>query len=187
MQKFTNPLDTIKIASPCGADWNEMRGDNRRRYCTMCKLNVYNLSDMTRDEAESFLINSEGRVCVKFYRRTDGTVLTSDCPVGWERIKRKVSRTATAFFSLIAGFLGGNFVFNQTGFDNSDLMKKVPVVPEVPREIAPPTIEEQLPKLSMGKPLVKITKQKKMRQPVGCPLDGKIRALKDEPVVLWIE
>src|SRR5215203_1323661 len=62
MHKFTNPLDKIKIASPCGADWNEMRGDNRRRYCTMCKLNVYNLSGMTQTEAESFLINSEGRV-----------------------------------------------------------------------------------------------------------------------------
>ena len=109
MQKFTNPLDKIKIASPCAADWNEMRGDDRRRYCAMCKLNVYNLSGMTQDEAESFLINSEGRVCVRFFRRADGSVITRDCPVGWARIKRNVARTATAVFSLVAGFFGGVF------------------------------------------------------------------------------
>ena len=107
MQKFTNPLDKIKIASPCGADWNEMRGDKRRRYCALCKLNVYNLSDMSKTEAESFLINSEGRVCLRVFRRADGSVITKDCPVGWQKLKRKVSRTAAAVFSLIAGFFGG--------------------------------------------------------------------------------
>ncbi len=109
MKKFTNPLDSVKIASPCSANWNEMRGDERKKYCAMCRLNVYNLSDMTRREAENFLINSEGRVCLRVFRRTDGTVITQDCPVGWARIKRKVSRTATAAFALIAGFFGGVF------------------------------------------------------------------------------
>jgi hypothetical protein len=109
MEKFTNPLNKIKIASPCGANWNEMRGDERRRYCAECRLNVYNLSGMSQSEAESFLINSEGRVCLRVRRRADGTVITKDCPVGWAKIKRKVSRTATAAFSLIAGFFGGVF------------------------------------------------------------------------------
>jgi hypothetical protein len=112
MQKFTNPLNKIKIASPCGANWNEMRGDTRRRYCRECKLKVYNLSGMTRDEAESFLINSEGRVCLRIHRRADGTVITKDCPVGWARIKRKVSRTATAVFSFVATFFGGVLALN---------------------------------------------------------------------------
>lgn len=110
MKKFTNPLDNVKIASPCGANWNEMRGDERQKYCAMCRLNVYNLSEMTRAEAESFLINSEGRVCLRVFRRTDGSVITKDCPVGWARIKRKVSRAATAFFALVAGFFGGTIV-----------------------------------------------------------------------------
>lgn len=104
MKKFTNPLDNIKIASPCPADWNEMYGDDCKRFCSECKLNVYNISNMTRQEAESFLINSEGRVCVKFYRRKDGTVLTKDCPVGWQKLKRKVSRVSTAVFALVASF-----------------------------------------------------------------------------------
>jgi hypothetical protein len=109
----TNPLDHIRIASPCPADWDQMRGDNRRRFCTECKLNVYNLSEMTRDEAENFLFAAEGRVCVRLYRRRDGTVITEDCPVGWQAIKQRVSRLATAVFGLVAGFLGGLWATNQ--------------------------------------------------------------------------
>ena len=112
MQKFTNPLDNIHIASPCSADWNQMFGDGRKRFCGDCKLNVYNLSDMTRGEAENFLIASEGRTCVKFYRRQDGSVLTKDCPVGWQAIKKRVSKVATAIFSMIAGLFAGLFAFN---------------------------------------------------------------------------
>ncbi len=107
MSKFSNPLDNIKIASPCSQDWNAMIGVGRKRYCGECKLNVYNLSQMTRREAESFLMNSEGRLCVRFYRRQDGTILTQDCPVGWQAVKKRISRTAAAFVSLLFGLLSG--------------------------------------------------------------------------------
>jgi hypothetical protein len=107
----TNLLNNIKIASPCSADWNAMVGDNRKRFCGDCKLNVYNLSDMSNVDAENFLLASEGRVCVRFFRRADGTVLTQDCPVGWAKVKRKISRTATAAFGLFAGLFGGLFAF----------------------------------------------------------------------------
>lgn len=104
---YTNPLDNIKIASPCSQDWDAMIGVGRKRYCAECKLNVYNLSGMTRTEAESLLMNSEGRLCVRFYRRADGTILTQDCPVGWQMVKRRVSRAATAFVSLVFAALSG--------------------------------------------------------------------------------
>ena len=74
-------LDDIRIATPCPASWATMDGDDRRRFCAQCKLHVYNLSAMTRDDAESFLQEREGRVCVRLYRRSDGTLLTQDCPV----------------------------------------------------------------------------------------------------------
>ena len=107
MSKFTNPLDNIKIASPCSQDWDAMIGVGRKRYCGECKLNVYNLSGMTRTEAESLLMNSEGRLCVRFYRRQDGSVLTQDCPVGWQSVKKRLSRVATAFVSLVFAALSG--------------------------------------------------------------------------------
>ncbi|MEK7725310.1 MAG: hypothetical protein AAB336_13230, partial [Acidobacteriota bacterium] len=61
MNKFTNPLDNIRIASPCSADWNEMVGNERQKFCGSCQKNVYNLSGMTKDEAENLLMNAEGR------------------------------------------------------------------------------------------------------------------------------
>ena len=126
MNKFTNPLEHIKIASPCKADWDAMIGDERRRFCGGCKLNVYNFSGMSRTEAENLLLNSEGRLCVRFYKRADGTVLTKDCPVGWQAIKRRVSKVAAAFVSLLFGVLSGlglTAFFNQ--LNKGDLMEKI--------------------------------------------------------------
>ena len=84
-----------------------MIGDDRKRYCGECKLNVYNLSGMSRAEAENLILNAEGRLCARFYRRADGSILTKDCPVGWAAIKRRVSRMAAAAFALLVGLLSG--------------------------------------------------------------------------------
>jgi hypothetical protein len=87
-----------------------MYGNDRMRHCGQCKLNVYNLSGMTRQAAEDLVTNAEGRVCVRFYRRTDGTVITENCPIGWARVKQRARIYATAAFSLIMTLLGGLFV-----------------------------------------------------------------------------
>lgn len=118
-----NPLNNIKIASPCSADWNEMNGDERKRFCGQCKLTVYNLSEMTQTEAENYLFEAEGRVCVKFYKRKDGTVITQNCPVGFAKVKQRVSQIATATFGLIMGVFGGLF----GNFINSKLNEAVEI------------------------------------------------------------
>ena len=127
MNKFTNPLSNIKIASPCSQDWNEMVGTDRRRFCGECKLNVYNLSGMTSGEAENLLMNFEGRLCVRFYRRADGSVLTKDCPVGWQAVKRRVSRVSTAAASLIFGIISGlglnSYLFNKEEISMRETIK----------------------------------------------------------------
>jgi len=109
MSKFDNPLGNVRIASPCSADWEQMFGDERKRFCGDCKLNVYNLSAMSRQEAENFVTAAEGRVCVRFFARPDGTVITQDCPVGWEKFKRRTRRMATAMASLFATLIAGVF------------------------------------------------------------------------------
>lgn len=108
MSKFTSPLNNLKVASPCSANWDEMYGDARKRYCGDCKLNVYNLSGMSREEAESLIVNAEGRLCVRFYQRNDGTVITQDCPVGWAAVKHRARVAMTAFASLMIAILTGS-------------------------------------------------------------------------------
>ena len=107
MKRFTSPLDNVRVASPCAQNWDEMTGGERARFCGECKLHVYNLSGMSRREAENLIFQSEGnRLCVRFFRRADGTILTKDCPVGWRAVKRNISKTATAFASLVFAALG---------------------------------------------------------------------------------
>lgn len=107
MPKFESTLNNISIASPCSADWNEMYGDDRKRFCGDCKLNVYNLSGMARDEAEALIINAEGRLCVRFFRRADGSVITQDCPVGWAKVKQRTKVYAAAMASAMMALLTG--------------------------------------------------------------------------------
>jgi hypothetical protein len=100
-------LDVIDVASPCPASWDAMSGDERVRHCSACELNVYNLSDMTRAEAESLLLRHEGRLCVRFFRRADGKVITRDCPVGLRWAKRRFARLVAAVAALVGCLWAG--------------------------------------------------------------------------------
>jgi hypothetical protein len=134
MTKFDSPLSNLKIASPCSADWNEMVGDNRKRFCGDCKLNVYNLSGMSKVEAENLLTNADGRVCVRFYQRADGTVLTENCPVGWAKVKQRTKLFVTAAASLVFSFLGA--IGLQTTFANAkELGFSIPFVTPTPQKL----------------------------------------------------
>src|SRR5213595_238935 len=56
-------LDNIRVASPCKADWEQMTGDARVRACASCNKRVYNLSEMTREEAQALIVEHEGKMC----------------------------------------------------------------------------------------------------------------------------
>lgn len=97
-------LKRVHIATPCPADWDKMVGDERVRFCGSCKLNVYNLSDMRRTEAETLVRQAEGEdgaahLCVRFYRRADGTMITRDCPVGLLARASRGVRRRVAFYA----------------------------------------------------------------------------------------
>ena len=101
---MSSRLDRISIASPCPITWEQMVGDDNVRFCNHCRLNVYNLSELSKDEAEALLASTEGRLCARLYRRSDGTVITNDCPVGLQALRRRMARTAAAVFALIGSF-----------------------------------------------------------------------------------
>jgi hypothetical protein len=99
-------LDRVSIASPCKADWDSMTGDDRSRFCAECQKHVYNIASMTSEEAETILRGVAGEVCLRLYRRADGTLLTADCPVGVRRRRRRrTAASVTAGGLLAAGAL----------------------------------------------------------------------------------
>ena len=128
-----------------------------KRFCGECSLNVYNLSGMTRDEAENLIQNAEGRLCVRFYQRADGTVITEDCPVGWAKVKKRTKMIVTAVGSLlIALFSGVLFVslFSKNGSSVGKIV--IPFVTPTPQVTmgtmpAPRPEREAEPKPTMGK------------------------------------
>jgi hypothetical protein len=109
MPKLSSPLNQLRISAPCPADWDQMFSfeDKRVRFCSQCNLNVYNLSGMSRQEAEALITKTEGRLCVRFYRRVDGSVLTQNCPVGLKAIKRRVAWVAQVVLGMVLSFVSG--------------------------------------------------------------------------------
>jgi hypothetical protein len=106
-------LDSVRVASPCNASWDEMLGDDRVRFCTSCEKNVFNLSAMPREDAERLLAERmNGELCVRFYQRADGTVMTQDCPVGVTKKRRKLAVLAAAGAGAMA--LAATSMFTRT-------------------------------------------------------------------------
>jgi hypothetical protein len=100
-------LDNIRVAAPCTADWTQMTGDDRTRHCGDCRKNVYNLSGMTRDQAEALVIEKHGDLCVRYYERHDGTILLADCTIGVKRRRRRRWIAAGAATLLAGGGAAG--------------------------------------------------------------------------------
>jgi len=96
-------LANIKVASPCTEPWSGMSGDDRVRDCAKCQQSVYNLSAMTRDEAEALIVARNGRLCVRYFQRFDGTILLADCEIGRKGIRKRRVLAAGIAASLATG------------------------------------------------------------------------------------
>lgn len=151
-------FDRIDIATPCAADWNQMQGDDRVRHCSDCRLNVYDISQMTRAEAATLIATNEsGRTCLRLYRRPDGTLLTQDC---WARLRAARQRGWVAFAAalVIVGLTQLGLRFAALGWLiqwNADRRPTeiaapvaTPVVPVVAPVVTPPPVDE--PRHVMG-------------------------------------
>ncbi len=96
-------LENIRIASPCRADWNAMVGDERVRHCNKCEKQVFDLSSMTRAEAEVLIIEKAGGLCARYYERPDGTILLADCTIAAGAARRRKLVAAASLVLLGTG------------------------------------------------------------------------------------
>ena len=160
-------LQSVRVASPCNADWNEMQAveGERVHFCMGCGKNVYNLSAMSQSEAEGLLRKHEGRLCVRYYQRRDGTVLAGDCKVGAQMVRMALIRrsaVAAGLFTLMFGAMAG---INRAEMDRGGTPQGTAVVAPQPIaggvsisvEPVPVKAEEPMPKPEaiMGKMAVR--------------------------------
>jgi hypothetical protein len=167
-------LDNVRIATPCRANWDRMLGDDRVRHCNDCNKNVFNLSAMTRDQAEALIVAKNGDLCARYYQRPDGTILLSDCTVGVsQRNTRRL--VAAGAFALLAGtsaaammqkHKSNDFKMGEVHVDTTMQFAKPPVVMPLPHvdpappmplmgavavPIAPPPVHPVMGKLAIPK------------------------------------
>lgn len=122
-------LDRVTIASPCSVKWDDMTGDDRVRLCGQCALHVYNFEEMTSGEVRELVTRTEGRLCGRFYRRMDGTMVTSDCPVAFEKLKYRMGILAGSLASIATLVVGAILVLargrSDVDFKNVRAVQKV--------------------------------------------------------------
>lgn len=109
MKEQNFDVNNLRVASPCSVGWETMSGNERVRRCHSCELNIYNIAEMTSKEVESLIVNREDRVCIRLYKRADGTVLTKDCPVGFRAYQKRAARFAGAALATILGLFSVSF------------------------------------------------------------------------------
>ena len=105
-------LGVLRPATACASKWSQMDGDATVRRCAACRQNVYRFCNLDPFAARELLLREERRLCVRFYARPDGTVLTRDCAVG---LRRRKLRGVTLAALLVALFAGLGFVVDAGG------------------------------------------------------------------------
>jgi hypothetical protein len=108
-----------------------MTGDERVRHCGDCQTSVYNLSDLTREQAAALITEHAGDLCVRFYQRADGTILTRDCAVGARRRRRR--RVIAGAAAVLAG--GAAFAARLVHDDTEATLPDVVIGRDEPTEI----------------------------------------------------
>ena len=106
-------FDSLRVSTPCQVSWGDMTGDARKRFCGQCSLHVYDVSELTRGEAETLIRKSEGRICMRLHRRADGRIVTKDCGRVRAALERRVRWVRAAAASVLA--LVGLSACNRSG------------------------------------------------------------------------
>lgn len=172
LNQAADALDLVEIPIPCDVPWDGMPGDERVRHCGHCKQNVYNVSELTRAEANHLL---RARACLRIYRRPDNTVVTSDCR---ERLRAARKRGLLIFAGTLlivlwaqicAQFVGLMGLRRLVGGRRATMGE--PVAIPMPGQVAPPAVP------TAGTPVMPT------ERPMGvpAPIKGRIRPAPPTP------
>lgn len=92
MGLFSGRIDA-SITTPCTANWHEMKGDDRVRFCEHCQKQVHNFSALTPGEARTLVSQTSGRFCAMLARNRDGSLALQHSH--WRRAAQRLITAAT--------------------------------------------------------------------------------------------
>ncbi|MGH9880041.1 MAG: ankyrin repeat domain-containing protein [Pyrinomonadaceae bacterium] len=103
-------INQIKVENPCSVAWDSMVGNDQIRFCEHCNLSVNNLSELTQKQVLQLISKSDGRLCVSYLRRPDGSLITGRShgrTLGrLHQIGRRASRVAAGAFTATLSVTG---------------------------------------------------------------------------------
>src|SRR5688500_14657807 len=103
-------INEFEISGPCEASWNDMKGDDRFRYCDHCEKTVNNISTMKRQDALRIVRRSNGNICIRYERNPhDGA------PVFGRRLHQIAARSGVHAGVLTASLALSGGVYAQGG------------------------------------------------------------------------
>lgn len=117
-------IDSVEVKSPCNENWDDMKGNDRVRFCSHCAKDVNNLSEMSRKAATRLVRASDGNLCIR-YRIDPGTRR----PVFAEQLLQITRRTPR----LTAGVMSASLALSARGFAQEN----------IPVDIVPSAVQEQ--------------------------------------------
>ncbi len=112
MNSLPDSFDSgLEIRRPCPKRWAELRGDDRRRFCSECSLHVHNAAALSRDEVRDLVSSGESRVCLRVEFDARGRPLFRDSDRTVAAPRRTLASRArwvmSAFAGLLAACTGG--------------------------------------------------------------------------------
>ncbi|MCA1635491.1 MAG: ankyrin repeat domain-containing protein [Acidobacteria bacterium] len=115
MTRLTDNLfDHLEIKSPCEADWDSMKGNERVRFCGHCQRSVNNLSELTPRQALELVVRSRGSLCLRVQRGPEANARAELPPEPLYKINRRVPRLAAGTFGAALGLYAAAGVQAQT-------------------------------------------------------------------------
>ena len=87
-------ISLLQIKEPCHKDWDQMSGDQRKRFCDHCQKHVHDISQMSQEKAMALISEAHAcgqSVCIRAERDARG------------RVRFKHAASAAAAVMLLAG------------------------------------------------------------------------------------
>lgn len=140
------------VPNPCHEDWDKLTPEERGHFCTVCETKVWDLSALTRAEAEEFLRSTEGDLCVSYRERANGEVVHRDAPVvPLSRLMKRLPAAAGFSLALAACTPTGS---GADGADTAEVAKPDPKPDPklVDDEHAKPPDDEEAPTTAVDEP-----------------------------------
>jgi hypothetical protein len=156
-------LNEITIVTPCPMDWDQMSGDDSKRYCSSCGKHVHDVAKLTSAQAVSLIDQLPGDVCGRITHLADGTLVTADSRFAAEQNPPSTpwQFNIRSLMGIIAGFAATLGLGRLLG----DYMEPAPLPPRTPIRT---TIAGKLAFRPLRPAATQPTNNQSVSQP-GCP------------------